>query len=115
MAKTKNLGHLRKMVESEQAPSNAPPTTPIFLPAAVTTSNPGDSSILQFVSQPVKPKLKRIPKQVARKSVRPHTFYTSSSSSSKGSPPHPTTSPPAASSKGVSASSPTGPSTRTCA
>ncbi|XP_030478075.1 uncharacterized protein LOC115695125 [Cannabis sativa] len=113
MANTKNLGNPRKMVESEQAPSNAPAAAPILLPAAATASNPGDSSLPQRESQPVKPKLKRIPKQVVKKFMGPYKCWTLSSSSSKGSPPPATTSPPAASGKGVAASTPTAASTRT--
>ncbi|KAM6580519.1 hypothetical protein CsatA_004293 [Cannabis sativa] len=102
---TKNLGHRKKVVETDATPSNPPPAASTVPPAA---AKKGDSSLPQRESQPEKPK--RFPKQVARKSVRPYKTWTSSSSSSKESPPPAAVSPPAAS---VPASTPTGPSTRT--
>ncbi|KAM6577528.1 hypothetical protein CsatB_029365 [Cannabis sativa] len=111
MAKTKNLGQQKWVEESDATPSNAPPAAPILLPAAATASNPGDSLLPQRESQPVKPKPKRIPKQVVRKSVRPYKCWTSSSSYLKGSPPPATISLLPAIVKGVATSTPTGPST----
>ncbi|KAM6554196.1 hypothetical protein CsatB_014958 [Cannabis sativa] len=92
------------MVETIATPSNAPAASSVP-PAAAKI---GDSSLPQCESQPEKPK--RLPKQVARKFVRPYKTWTSSSSSSKESPPPVVFPPPAAS---VSASTPVGPSTRT--
>ncbi|XP_060968793.1 uncharacterized protein LOC133036272 [Cannabis sativa] len=105
MVRTNNLGHPKKVVETDATPSNPPPVASTVPPAAAKI---GDSSLPQRESQPEKPK--HLPKQVARKSVRPYKTWTSSSSSSKESPPPAAGSPPAAS---VPASTPTGPSTRT--
>ncbi|KAM6543848.1 hypothetical protein CsatB_008295 [Cannabis sativa] len=108
MVRTKNLGNPKKMVDTDATPSNPPAAASTVPHAAAKT---GDSSLPQRESQPEKPK--RIPNEVARKSVRPYKTSTSSSSSSKGSPPPAAISPPASSVKEVAASTPTGPSTRT--
>ncbi|XP_060968789.1 lysine-rich arabinogalactan protein 19-like [Cannabis sativa] len=104
IVRTKNLGHPKKLMVTDATPSNVPPTASTIPPAAAKT---GDSSLPQRESQPLKPK--RLPKQVARKSVCP-VWTSSSSSSSKASPP-PAAVPPLTAS--VPASTPSGPSTRT--